>query len=265
MNINSHGYLNPEGAMTDSSSSSESETSSSSGSNDFESNNFEKAKIENELLQLPKGLCENADIFNEFFSVDTWNTLSADIQGHLLNFLPKFEENVDEENNATLQELFTGQLERFGQTPLNKLQQDLEAGNYRPDIVKINKVIAKAQRREERYQESERLSKLASALVVKREKLLRIAYASPMNAKLDPNNYPPFMNKNMELFPDSSIGMKAKRRFNLEMADIKSQIGLVDAFSDEDEELNSHEPVVKQKKRSLEVSKSTNINLKSST
>ena len=192
MNLNEHDFIinQQDDSSSDSSSTSSSgsgSSSNSSSSNNYSSKKFEPVKILNELFHLPKDLCESAAIFNEFLSVDTWNSLSGSVQNHLLNFLPKFEENVEEENNTTLQQLLTGQIERFNETPLRKLQQNLEEGNYRPDIVKINKTIRKAQRREERYQKCERISRLAKSLVVSREKLLRLAYATPPNAKLNTN------------------------------------------------------------------------------
>uniref|UniRef100_A0A1B0DAG4 Uncharacterized protein n=1 Tax=Phlebotomus papatasi TaxID=29031 RepID=A0A1B0DAG4_PHLPP len=141
---------------------------------------LEAATILKQRLNLPKGLCESESIFNEFFSDKMWNTLTNDMRTYLVdNFLPKFPGNDEHEKDITLQMIFNRETFRFGSSPLVDFQRNLEEGNYRPDIVKYRNSIQRSQRREQRYQECERISRIAKASLISREKLMRLAYESP--------------------------------------------------------------------------------------
>lgn len=162
---------------------------------------MEPARILCETLFLPQELCDNPHIFAEFFSLDTWNGLPAAAQAHLQQFLPQFGGIVDAERTADEQAravlgLFGGlddddnadstdnssSLSRFGVAPMRVFQANLEEGNYRPDIARVCSVIRRQQRREQRFQECERVSRMAKEMLVRRERLLRSAYDAPPGA-----------------------------------------------------------------------------------
>lgn len=59
------------------------ESSHSSQACSTDAARIEVAKIMGEQFELPQGLAENADIFKEFFSISTWQSLSPSDQAHL--------------------------------------------------------------------------------------------------------------------------------------------------------------------------------------
>lgn len=77
---------------------------------------LETANICGVRIQLPQGLCERKDIFDEFFSAHTWNSLTDEQRQHLRKFLPAFPENDQQEKNVTLQRLFSGDMFRWADT-----------------------------------------------------------------------------------------------------------------------------------------------------
>lgn len=153
-------------------------SSNESSLSDSISNDCEVAKILNNKFQLPKELCESREIFEEIFSLSTWNELSASEQENLIKLLPDFPENSRKEKETTIHQLFSKKITRFGETPFDKFHTNLQDGNYRPDIAHYRKRILKEEERDQRIRECERISMLAEKLVVSREKLLRSAYSS---------------------------------------------------------------------------------------
>jgi nuclear factor related to kappa-B-binding protein len=190
--------------------------------------NNEIAKILDQKFKLPKDLCENSEIFKEFFSLDTWNQLTDNERSHLSTFLPKFDENNDEEQKNTIQQLFKNSLTRFNQTPLDTFHNNLQDGNYRPDIAHYRKSILKSEEREQRIRECERISHLAEKLVFSREKLLRSAYRCP------PGSTPqlPHSSTAVPRLSSSSATMRASRRYFQEVSKLTDELGL--QLSDED-------------------------------
>lgn len=63
------------------------------------------------------------------------------------NFLPSFPENDRGEKEQTLQRLFTGENFKFG-NPVSEFFKQLKAGNFRPDIRSMRKLLRRAQYRE---------------------------------------------------------------------------------------------------------------------
>ena len=184
--------------------------------------NIEVAKILDEKFHLPKDLCENPEVFKEFFSLDTWNHLSKDERSSLSNLLPNFPENNEEEKDKTIQHLFANTLTRFNQTPLGNFHNNLQDGNYRQDIAHYRKSILKAEEREQRIRECERISLLAEKLVCSREKLLRSAYRCPAGSL-------PQMTHSSTSVPrlsSSSATMRANRRYFQEISKLTEELGL---------------------------------------
>lgn len=206
---------------------SDSDCSEATANSTIESNdeslgeNIEVAKILDQKFYLPKELCEHSEIFKEFFSVDTWKQLSNDERQHLSTFLPQFQENNDEEREETVQQLLANTLTRFGQTPLDAFHNNLQDGNYRPDIAHYRKSIQRAEEREQRIRECERISLLAERLVISREKLLRNAYRGPAGA------FPqlPHSSNSIPRLSSSSATMRANRRYFQEISKLNEQLG----------------------------------------
>lgn len=187
--------------------------------------NVEVAKILDQKFHLPKELCENSEIFKEFFSLDTWKQLSNDERQRLSAFLPQFPEGNDEEQEETLQQLFANTLTRFNQTPFDSFHNNLQDGNYRPDIAHYRKSIQKAEEREQRIMECERISLLAEQLVCSREKLLKSAYRSSAGSLLQfPQAAPTLKAPKLS---SSSATMKANRRYFQEISKLHEQLGFV--------------------------------------
>lgn len=183
--------------------------------------NVEVAKILDQKFHLPKELCEHSEIFREFFSLDTWQQLTDDERRHLTNFLPKFPENNEQEREETVHQLFANTLTKFGQSPLDSFHSNLQDGNYRPDIAHYRKSIKKAEEREQRIQECERISLLAERLVSSREKLLRSAYRCPAGSfpQLPPST------ASVPRLSSSSATMRASRRYFQEISKLNETFG----------------------------------------
>lgn len=195
---------------------------------------FETARVLKQSVDLPKGLCEDASIYDEFFSLDTWNQLAAPIQMHLQQFLPKFSDDPrenDAERRQTVLALFDNTIERFGSTPLTDFQRNLEEGNFRPEIARVQAAIEKSKRREHRFQECERISRMAKSMVLSRDKLLQLAYNSAPGASLRVNascasNGLTSTSSNLK---SSAVTQRSKKRYFNEISSIAAATGLNDA------------------------------------
>lgn len=229
---------------SESSESSESGTSSSGSSNSSESEqssqSLEPARILKQNFELPKGLCENVSIFNEFFSLDTWRCLPEHMKDQLKPFLPNFSEicnndkkEIQRETNATIHKLFTNQITRFETSPLINFQRNLEDGNYRPDISRLRANIKKSQRREQRFQNCERISLLAKSLVVSREQQLRNAYDGIGNETNKRNKKKKPFTTNFKLTTNAAT-IRSKKRYFEEIEKIREEVGLDSDLSDDD-------------------------------
>ncbi len=211
------------------------DTSSSESESDSESSSviLEPARILKHQLDLPKGLCDNVNIFNEFFSLDTWNNLPEPIKDHLVNFLPNFSTDPltnRHEQDATIEQFFNNGIHRFGASPLRDFQKNLEEGNFQPDISRLRSNIQKSLRREQKFQECEHLSRLAKSLVVSRERLLKAAYDSPCGATLKVERVFHGTNK----LSTSAAAMRAKKRYFQDITTISEDVGLNPSLSDDE-------------------------------
>lgn len=189
---------------------------------------IEVAKILDQKFHLPKDLCEHSEIFREFFSFHTWNSLTSEEQSMLFNFLPQFPENSKQEREETVYKLFANTLERFNQTPLDVFHNNLQDGNYRPDIAYYRKSILKAEEREQRIRECERISELSERLVCSREKLLRSSYRCPAGS------FPQLFQTSASIprLSSSSASMRANRRYFQKILKLSKEFGI--SLSDEE-------------------------------
>lgn len=228
--------------MSDSESSDPSESGSESScvsSSEQLSHSLEPTRILKQALELPKGLCENVNIFNEFFSLDTWECLPDHMKDQLKPFLPNFSEVCDNEveaqheTDATIQNLFTNQITRFNASPLIDFQRNLEEGNYRPDISRLRDNIQKSQKREQRFQQCERISRLAKTLAVSRERLLRGAYESTDLCGIEEINQ---LVTSTNKLTTTAAAARAKKRYYEEISSIHDDIGLEEDLTDDESE-----------------------------
>ena len=142
--------------------------------------------------------------------------------------------------------LFNNEIERFGQTPLKTFQVNLEDGNYRPDIVKLNKSLKRANEREQRYQECERVSRLAKDLHNARNDILKLAYSQPAGGITK-------LSKSVSAAPklsSSAAAKRAKKRYFHEIACISEELGFNAQFSDDENYPEGPSPSLTVKQRS---------------
>lgn len=252
---------------SDTSESGTSSSASSSNSSDSEQSfqSLEPARILKQNLELPKGLCENPEIFSEFFSLDTWRCLPDHMKDQLKPFLPNFddvctdEKESQRESNATVQKLFTNQITRFNASPLIDFQRNLEEGNYRPDIARLRANIKKSSRREQRFQQCERISRLAKSLVVSRERALRNAYGdsakdtNKQNSKKKTNGASTSASTSASplKLQTSAAAARAKKRYFEEIANILEDCGLETDLTDDENYPEGPPPSLARKKRNL--------------
>ncbi|KAI9580077.1 hypothetical protein GQX74_000865 [Glossina fuscipes] len=236
-------YLSTSSASSDDSSITSSSSDSEDEDNSAEEDSLELAKITKEILSLPRGLCENQNIFYEFFSLDTWRELPVQVQNHLQQFLPRFTHLLPQqlaavEQTRTISMLFSDELKRFGQSPLATLQRHLEEGNCRPDILKLRQSIAKSKRREQRFRQCEHLSQLAKQLFLSRQRLMQSAYQSAPDAVLKVAQNSVLRPKPAQLYADNKLSaIRARKRFYFEISQMNQQLG----FRDEDLSANEGE------------------------
>lgn len=210
-----------------------SSTSGSSDNSDVSSVECEPARILKQNIDLPKGLCENANVFDQFFSLDTWNNLPVPIQDHLKQFLPHFSDDPDnnaEEQDKTINAIFNNEIHRFGESPLLDFQRNLEEGNFRPDISRLRSNVQKSQRREQRFQECERISRMAKSIMISREQLLRNAYDVAPGTVLR-------VERNLQMTPklaSTAAAQRSKKRYFQEIAAISEEVGLDGPLSEDE-------------------------------
>ena len=226
-------FMNYAGSTSSSAESSVSSTSSDESDEGDSEDTLELAKITTEVLSLPRGLCENASIFHEFFSLETWQELPISVQNYLQQFLPNFNKILPPqlaavEQTRTLSMFFNCELTRFNESPLKSLQQQLEVGNCRPDIIKLRQNILKSRRREQRFQQYERLSQTAKQLFLSRQRLLDTAYNSSPDSTLKPSiAHNSHQSKPSHLFTDNKLSaIRARKRFYGEISQISKQLGI---------------------------------------
>lgn len=130
-------------------SSSSSSESSSSGSTDCDDDALEAVRVLGHTFELPQDLCEDYSLFKEVFSMKTWESLDDKEKEHLKTFLPEFKENNGNEKDSTLKMLFNYEPFKFT-SPLSDFYNNLKLGNYRPDLAKMRKLLAKARKKQQR-------------------------------------------------------------------------------------------------------------------
>lgn len=192
---------------------------------------FEVANILGQKFNLPKDLCDDHELFNDVFSMSTWNqVLNPEEKQRLSKFLPTFPHDQKKEEQKTVEEFFNGKLSRFGHSPLDTFFNNLQDGNYRPDIAHYRKLILKAEERDQKLRECERVSELATKLVISRDRLLKSVYRHPSDrANTRTSKSTPFSKL-------SSSMVRANSRFAQELQKISVE---VDFELSEDEQIHA--------------------------
>lgn len=215
-------------------------TSSSTLSDDRYKNNNEVIVYNNETFRFPRNILENPMIFKEFFSNETWKSLPENYRLYLKKkCLPNFPDDNSFEQEKSIHMLFSNNIKRFNKNAFFEAYKRLEEGNFRPEIFNLRKCIAKSRRREQKFNEYERISQLAKYLMIAREKLLCNAYNRPLRSKkvLSSEN-----NKNHNLkefhLSETLTALKARRRFCEELKKISDAYGFKDMSDDEIFEFN---------------------------
>ncbi|KRF78854.1 nuclear factor related to kappa-B-binding protein isoform X2 [Drosophila virilis] len=212
-----------------------------------QSDELELAQLsERHIFRLPRGLCENASVFHEFFSVETWQMLPNNMQAQLQPLLPSYAallgpSQAAAEQQRTLLQLFNGGLQRFGQSPLLRLQRQLEEGSLRPDVLQLRLSIERSQRRERRFQQAERLSRLAKELFLSREQMLQQVYtmAPPPDGDTFKAQPCPRKRKTPTLHRENKFCVdRARKRYCLELVQLARDLQLQpgDISADEQDE-----------------------------
>ena len=188
---------------------------------------LEELLLGGNLVEVPSDLYENEDIFNTFFSVETWNNLiPEDVKLELLQYLPNFPTDDLDEKARTIEMLFGGQNFHFG-NPLEKFREDLVNGDYLPENVEMKAMVATAQRRNfEEWLENYQFD-IAQKCLDSRKKHLEAATGNIVTVPKIDRKHGGAKGGNMQ--------EKISKRYMEEISRIKREIG-EDGFSSDDEE-----------------------------
>lgn len=204
--------------------------SEESGSSDYSTDSSDEDGMETAYacgtkLQLPQGLCERQDIFNEFFTVDLWNSFSDEHKEHLQTFLPNFPEDDDLEKTKTLQRLFDFDNFWFS-NPLTKFFEDLKSGYHRPEIARMRKLIHKREKQEAKLRHKKYRRQLKVDVLESQNKLLS-------QMKVLPPGHEPKQTKRKIDVEDEYIYYRTKRRYFQILAKINGNVEETDFSPDE--------------------------------
>ncbi|KAL5275001.1 NFRKB family protein [Megaselia abdita] len=259
-----HGFDSDASDFTNESGSTSSGTTSLSTSSDESNKNTKEVLVfQNETFSFPKNILDNPMIFKEFFSIETWKSLPENYRLYLKNkYLPSFPNDNSFEKERSVHMLFSNNIQRFNTNAFVEAYKRLEEGNFRPEIFKLRKSIAKSRRREQKFKEYERISQLAKYLMIAREKLLCNAYNRPLGTKKH-NSLENISNQNLKEFrlSETLTAMKARRRYCKELTQMTRAYGITDLSDEEIFECNSTKAVKDDKEEDLEVVDSNEVRI----
>lgn len=220
-------------------------TSSDCSTDSSDDEKLETVQVSGARIQIPQGLCERKTIFQEFFSLDTWNSLSDSNKQQLKKFLPSFSENDEHEKSNTIQKLFNGEVFKFS-NPLSDFHDHLKAGHYRPDIAKMRYMIRKAERKEAKCRYRKFREQLESEVVESRQTLLNVVSALPpgVEPRIEKvsTNTPTFI---------SPTAYRTKMRYFQELSAIRSKVDEFGFSSDENYPEGPPTSISRKQKRHL--------------
>uniref|UniRef100_A0A182N8Y3 Uncharacterized protein n=1 Tax=Anopheles dirus TaxID=7168 RepID=A0A182N8Y3_9DIPT len=234
---------------------------SSSGSDSEESNAslLERSSLLSNKFMLPKDLCDNGAIFDEFFSHSLWDSLPAAVQQHLTKFLPnECDGPALSQASQVVHSLLSNSLGRFGQDQMGILRYKLSEGNCRVDMARLQHNLTKSTMKDKRMVELQRMARLAQNVVLSREATLLSELHSAGTHSLSTSgrvmdNYKHRRRWGLQLNISPEIEkcqMLAKKRYLSEIVTVSDDIGLSLSISDEEDCLHAlpTAPVRKQRR-----------------
>lgn len=186
---------------------------------------MEEILLGNNTVELPSDLYENEELFNQFFSIDTWNDLlPEEVKLGLLNLLPSFPTDDIDEKAKTIEMLFGKENFHFG-NPVGNFRRDLLAGDYFPDNVEMKGIIRNAQKRNyEEWMENYHYS-LVQDILDSRKSLLEVATGNVVTTpKIERKRGP----------RGGSMKQKIRKRYLDEITRIKREVGEEGLSSDDE-------------------------------
>ena len=146
---------------------------------------LEKCVVEGQTISLPVRVCESAEDFVAMLSTKALKeALTADEIKHLQQtYLPRFQNNEEDERNATWDIIFSGSNTKFG-NPVHIFANKLESGWYNPEIARTRKVYRKACRRKAKMEERSQSFGLLQKVIISRQQLIEAASQLPPGKKV---------------------------------------------------------------------------------
>lgn len=188
---------------------------------------LEEILLGNEIVEIPSDLFENEEIFNQFFSSETWNELlPEDVKLSLLKFLPTFDENDLEEKTKTIDMLFGKEKFHFS-NPLNLFREKLLRKEFSPESVEMNIMVKSAHRRNYSEWLDNYQFEIAQKCLNSRKKYLELATGNIVTV-------PKIERKRGA--KGGNMSEKIQKRFRDELLRIKHELGDEGVSSDEEEQ-----------------------------
>uniref|UniRef100_A0A182VSQ8 Uncharacterized protein n=1 Tax=Anopheles minimus TaxID=112268 RepID=A0A182VSQ8_9DIPT len=217
---------------------------SSSGSDSDESNAslLERSCLLSNKFMLPKDLCENGNIFKEFFSCALWDTLPQATQLKLAKLLPVAKDDVSSATKM-VHDLLSHGLHRFGKEPMDDFRYKLANGDFRVDITKLQHNLGELKTKDKRMVELQRMSRLAPNVMLSREAFLHSELHSndvralPSSGRVS-DNYEHCRQWDYDFNVSSTMGKcesVAKKRYLSEIISICDEVSLSMTLSDEED------------------------------
>jgi hypothetical protein len=193
---------------------------------------MEEVLLGKHTVDVPSDLYENENIFNQFFSVDTWNDLlPEEVKIGLLDLLPSFPDEDIDEKVKTIEMLFGNENFHFG-NPLHKFREDLINEDYFPDNVAMKAMVRSAQKRNyEEWMENYHF-KLVQEILDSRKIILEAATGNVVTTpKID----------RKRSGKGGNMKSKIRKRYLDEIRRIKKEVGEDSLSSDDEDEKKSED------------------------
>ena len=188
-----------------------------------EGSEWEEVLLNDSIIELPKDLYQNKDIFHEIFNISTWNNLPEDMKLDLQSLLPGFPEEDLEQKAKTIEMLFGGENLFFG-NPVESFRKALVNGDFSPENVEMKRLILRAKKRNYHQWIQNYQLETAQKCLNSRKKLLEAATGNLVTVpKIDQNK------------SGGNLFEIASNRYKDELARIKQELGDDDISSDEDD------------------------------
>lgn len=192
---------------------------------------MEEVVVNGQTIEIPSELITNETVFNQFFSVDTWNDLLAEeVKLGLLDLLPSFPRDDIDEKAKTIEMLFGGDNFHFG-NPVTRFRCELLAGDHQPEAAAMKEMVRSAQRRDYAEWLDRHQMVMVQELLEGRSRLIEAATGNVVMApKLDTTVQG----------AGGQMAARVRRRYLEEVSRIKREVG-EEGISSDDEEYEEYE------------------------